>query len=98
MLSRLQCLRLTTPKVTTLKYPSDAEAHFEELRKVPSAGVFLFFLRANKDNWRTAMADSWNHQVEIEESYVMGIEVILDRLVCKDGNFPIFSNKIVQFY
>lgn len=32
----LQCLRLTSPQITTLKYPSDAEAHFEELRKVLS--------------------------------------------------------------
>ena len=32
----LQCLRLTTPDIKTLTYPSDAEAHFEELQKVLS--------------------------------------------------------------
>ena len=30
----LRCLRLTTPNIQTLKYPSDAEEHFEQLRKV----------------------------------------------------------------
>jgi len=28
----LPCIRLTTPNIQTLKYPTDAEAHFEELR------------------------------------------------------------------
>ena len=32
----LRCLRLTTPSIQTLKYPPDAEEHFEELRKVLS--------------------------------------------------------------
>ena len=30
----MQCLRLTTPELQTLKYPKDAEEHFEELHKV----------------------------------------------------------------
>ena len=30
----LQCLRLTTPNIQTLKYPKDAEEHFEQLQKV----------------------------------------------------------------
>ena len=30
----LQCLRLTTPDIKPLTYPSDAEVHFEELQKV----------------------------------------------------------------
>ena len=32
----LRCLRLTTPNIQTLKYPPDAEEHFQELRKVLS--------------------------------------------------------------
>ena len=30
----MQCLRLTTPELQTLKYPKDAEEHFEALHKV----------------------------------------------------------------
>ena len=30
----MQCLRLTTPNLTALKYPKDAEEHFEALHKV----------------------------------------------------------------
>ena len=30
----MQCLRLTTPELQTLKYPKDAEKHFEQLQKV----------------------------------------------------------------
>jgi len=30
----LQCLRLTTPNIQTLKYPKDAEKHFEKLQEV----------------------------------------------------------------
>ena len=36
-----QCLRLTTPELQTLKYPKDAEEHFEALHKVLAPWVQL---------------------------------------------------------
>ena len=37
----MQCLRLTTPELQTLKYPKDAEEHFEALHKVLAPWVQL---------------------------------------------------------
>ena len=37
----LQCLRLTTPNIQTLKYPKDAEKHFEQVHKVLAPWVQL---------------------------------------------------------
>ena len=48
----LQCLRLTTPNIQTLRYPKDAEEHFEQLHKALAPWVQFAVNKFMKNNTR----------------------------------------------